>query len=82
MMSFPEIENALDLITVNGAKTLHIMDDYGIKAGKSANFVVLNAKNEFEAICDRVSIACSVRNGEFLFRRAPEVIDTNNILLK
>lgn len=82
MMTFPEIENALDLITVNGAKTLHIMDSYGIEAGKPANFIVLNAKSEFEAVCDRVSVACSVRNGEFLFKRAPELIETSEDLLK
>ncbi|MEG2086623.1 MAG: cytosine deaminase [Angelakisella sp.] len=82
MMSFPEIENALDLITVNGARTLNISDSYGIEAGKAANFIVLNAKSAFEAVCDRVSVADSVRDGEFLFRRAPEVITTANNLLK
>ncbi|MEG2177167.1 MAG: cytosine deaminase [Oscillibacter sp.] len=82
MMSFPEIENALDLITVNGAKTLHIEDSYGLDVGKAANFIALNAKSEFEAVCDRVSVACSVRDGEFLFQRAPESITTNVKLLK
>ena len=38
--------------------------------------LVLNAKGEFEAVCNRVSVACSVRDGEFLFERAPEVITT------
>ena len=55
---------------------------YGIEAGKPANFIVLNAKGEFEAVCNRVSVACSVRDGEFLFERAPEVITTTNGLLK
>ena len=82
MMSIPEIENALDLITVNGARTLHILDDYGIEAGKSANFIVLNAKGEFEAVCERVNVAMSIRSGECLFERAPEVITTANSLLK
>lgn len=82
MMSIPEIENALDLITVNGARTLHILDDYGIEAGKSANFIVLNAKGEFEAVCERVNVAMSIRRGECLFERAPEVITTANSLLK
>ena len=81
-MSFPELWNALDFITVNGAKTLNIQDSYGIEVGKAANFLVLNAKNEFEALVDRVSVADSVRDGEFLFRRAPEVISTSNLLLK
>lgn len=81
MMSIPEIENALDLITVNGAKTLNIMEAYGIAPGKPANFIVLNAKGEFEAVCDRVSVNCSVRKGEFLFRRT-ESVDTKVALLK
>ena len=34
MMSVDEINNALDLITTNGAKTLHIQDKYGIEVGK------------------------------------------------
>lgn len=82
MMSFDEINNALDLITINGAKTLHIEDKYGIEVGKYANFIVLNGKNEFDAILERVGINCSVRNGEFLFKRESEVIDTKISLLK
>ena len=82
MMSIEEISNSLDLITVNGARTLNILDQYGIEAGKPANFIVLNAKGEFESVCNRVSVACSVRDGEFLFERAPEVITTTNGLLK
>ncbi len=81
MMSIEEISNSLDLITINGARTLHILDRYGIEAGKPANFIVLNAKGEFEAVCNRVSVACSVRNGEHLFKREPEVITTDNKLL-
>lgn len=82
MMSFEEIKNALDLITVNGAKTLHIENKYGIAEGKAANFIVLNAKNEFDAILERVGVNYSVRKGEFLFKREPEVINTKISLLK
>lgn len=82
MMSLPEIENSLDLITINGARTLNILDTYGIEAGKPANFIVLNAKSGFEAVCERVNVAMSIRNGQALFERAPEVITTSNSLLK
>lgn len=81
MMSIEEISNSLDLITVNGARTMNILDKYGIEEGKPANFIVLNAKGEFEAVCNRVSVACSVRKGKCLFQRAPEVITTDNKLL-
>lgn len=82
MMSFEEINNALDLITINGAKTLNISDEYGIEVGKKANFIVLNAKTEFEAICDRVPVLYSIRNGEILFKRVPEQVKTDSLFLR
>lgn len=77
MMSFEEINNSLDLITINGAKTLNIEKNYGIKVGNKANFIVLNAKNEFEAIRERVGVLYSIRNGKVLFEKIPEVIKSN-----
>ena len=80
MMSPDEIENALDLVTVNGAKTMNIAD-YGIEVGKSANFIVLDAKNEFDAICERAGVVASVRHGEFLYKKEPaKVIDAIDFL--
>lgn len=70
MMNPDEIENALDLVTINGAKTMNLKD-YGIEVGKSANFIVLDAKNEFDAICERASVLASVRHGEFLYQKEP-----------
>ena len=71
MMSFEEMDNCLDLITVNGAKTMNISDTYGIEAGKPANFIVVDARSEFEAVCERADVVASVRNGEYLFKKAP-----------
>ncbi|MDF2699910.1 MAG: cytosine deaminase [Haloplasmataceae bacterium] len=82
IMSFKDLDNALDLITINGAKTLQLTDKYGIEVGKPANFITLNAKTPFDAVVNRVNVADSVRKGELLFRRAPEVIDTNISILK
>ncbi len=70
MMNPDEIENALDLVTINGAKTMNLKD-YGIEVGKSANFIVLDAKNEFDAICERAGVLASVRHGEFLYQKEP-----------
>lgn len=74
MMSFEEIDNALDLITTNSAKTLNIQEKYGIEEGKEANFIVLNAKSEFEAILERVGVRKSIRWGKILFEKEPEVV--------
>lgn len=63
-----EIKQALNLITTNGAKVMNI-EDYGIKAGNSANFIVLDAADAYEAIRERAEVLASVRNGDYLFKR-------------
>ena len=63
-----EINKALDLITANGAKVMNI-EDYGIKAGNSANFIVLDAADAYEAVRERAEVLASVRNGDYLFKR-------------
>ncbi|WP_195988065.1 cytosine deaminase [Clostridium sp. D53t1_180928_C8] len=82
MMSFEEIDNALDLITTNGAITMNIQDQYGIEEGKPANFIVLNAKSEFEAVCERAGVLASIRNGKTLFWKEPQVVKTEVEILK
>lgn len=68
-MSLPEIQDVLDLVTINGAKTLNIEEKYGIEVGKPANFLVLNAPSVFEAVRTRADALASIRNGEYLFKK-------------
>lgn len=75
IMSPEEIETNFDLITYNGAQCLNIQDRYGLKAGKPANFIVLNESSVYEAIRKRVDVLASVRNGNFLFRRKEVAYD-------
>lgn len=82
MMSPEEITNDLDLVTTNGAITMSITDRYGIEEGKPANFIVLDAKSEFEAICERAGITASVRHGEYLFEKIPAKVTGAIDLLK
>src|SRR5699024_1129197 len=56
LTGYEEIVNAIDLITINSAKTLHIEDRYGIEEGKPADFIVLPAENEYEAIRRQVPV--------------------------
>ncbi|MBF0753028.1 cytosine deaminase [Jeotgalicoccus nanhaiensis] len=63
-----EIKQALNLITTNGAKVMNI-EDYGIKAGNSANFIVLDAADAYEAVRERAEVLASVKNGDYLFKR-------------
>jgi cytosine deaminase len=50
MSGYEEINDVLDLITTNAAKTLRIQDRYGIEEGKPADFLVLDAPTAFEAL--------------------------------
>lgn len=68
-MSFEELDKCLDLITYNGAKTLHVEDQYGIEVGKPANFLVLDASSPFEAVRQRADVLASIRHGDYLFKR-------------
>lgn len=72
IMSPEDMETNLDLITYNGAKCLNIQDEYGLEAGKPANFIVLDGNSPFDVIRNRADVLASVRNGEFLFKKKPE----------
>lgn len=64
-----EINKAFDLITYHGANIMRVNDEYGIEAGKPANFIILAAKDPYEAIRERAEVLMSVRNGQYLFKR-------------
>lgn len=50
MSGYEEIQDVLDLITSNAARTLRIQDRYGIEEGKPADFLILDAPDAFEAL--------------------------------
>lgn len=50
IMGVSELRSSLDLITINAAKALRIVDRYGVEEGKEANFVVLNGKDELDVL--------------------------------
>lgn len=74
-MSHAEVDRAFDYITYNGAKTLHIHNEYGIEEGKRANFIVLDGDSAWDAIRRRVQVLASVRDGEFLFKKKATEFD-------
>ncbi|MBY7145090.1 cytosine deaminase [Virgibacillus sp. NKC19-3] len=71
LMGYDEIVNSIDLITKNSAKTLQIEADYGIEEGKPANFIVLDAENEYEVIRKQAVTRYSFRNGEVIAETQP-----------
>ena len=71
MMGYEEIMNSWKLISYNAAKTLHITDHYGIEPGKPANFIVLDAKNYYEALIQDAPVLASYRNGSLISSSSP-----------
>ncbi|KAB7707579.1 cytosine deaminase [Bacillus aerolatus] len=71
LMGYEQIVNSIDLITSNSAKTLHIEEDYGIEEGKRANFIVLSAENEYEAIRKQATVTYSFRDGKMISKTKP-----------
>lgn len=71
LMGYDQIVNSIDLITQNSAKTLNIEEKYGIEEGKPANFIILSAKDEYDAIRKQASVRYSIRNGNVIAETEP-----------
>lgn len=71
MMGYEKIMDSYKFITYNGAKTLHINDSYGIKEGLSANFIVLDAENYYEALIKDAAVLYSFKKGNRIVENTP-----------
>ncbi|GAA3935286.1 cytosine deaminase [Litoribacillus peritrichatus] len=71
MMGYQQLSTALDLITVNGAKTLQVITEYGIEIGKPANFIILEGSSDLDVIQKQGEVLWSVREGAILIERKP-----------
>lgn len=66
MTGLAEIDACYNMVTWNGAKTLHIEEVYGIEVGKPANLIVLDASDRFNAIRQRARVRYVVSQGKLL----------------
>ena len=48
-----EVNACYEMVTRNGAKTLHLEEKYGVEVGKPASLIVLDARDYYDAICTR-----------------------------
>ena len=71
MMGYEEIMNSYRFISTNAAKTLHLGDAYGIRAGNPASFIVLDAANYYEALNRNACVLLSVKNGRVIAESKP-----------
>jgi cytosine deaminase len=78
IMGYKELTTALDFISENGARTVGIETEYGVAEGKPANFIILDADNEFDAIRLLSSVLLSVHKGKMVFKKTPAKMVSSN----
>ena len=71
MMGYEDIMNSYRFISTNAAKTLHLGESYGIKTGNPASFIVLDAKNYYDALNTNATVLLSCRNGRVVAEGRP-----------
>lgn len=72
MTGIGEINACYDMVTLNGAKTLHLEAEYGLEVGKVASLIVLDVKDRYDAIRLRSQPSYVISRGILLTRRIPE----------
>lgn len=68
MTGTAEMDACYDMVTWNSAKTLHLGDRYGIEVGKSANLIVLDAQDRYDALRKRAIVRYVISQGKLLVR--------------
>lgn len=71
MMGYEDILSSYRFISTNAARTLHLGERYGIEIGRPANFIVLDAKDYYEALNTNAPVLLSVRGGKKIAESAP-----------
>ncbi|MBD2462632.1 cytosine deaminase [Oscillatoria sp. FACHB-1407] len=79
MTGTPEIDACYNMVTWQGAKTLHLEDQYGVEVGKPANLIVLDAsvpmvqptQLRYEAIRRRATVRYVISRGKLLAHTEP-----------
>lgn len=71
VMGYDQINNSLELISTNSARTLNIQDKHGIEMGKPGSLLILPAENGFDAVRRQVPVRYSVRHGKVIAETQP-----------
>lgn len=71
MMGYDEIRSSYNFISNKAARTLHLGESYGIAAGRPASFIVLDAKDYYEALNTNASVLASIKNGRKIAESVP-----------
>jgi cytosine deaminase len=76
MTGLKEIDACWEMITTNGAKSLHIAD-YDLKVGNPANLVVMGVPDAFSAIRHQAMPRCVISRGKVIAEMQPAATTVN-----
>ncbi|MCL9773720.1 cytosine deaminase [Vibrio methylphosphonaticus] len=71
VMGYDQINQSLDLISTNSAKTLNIQATHGLDVGKDGSLLLLPADNGFDAVRRQVPVSYSIRKGDIIATTKP-----------
>ena len=71
MMGYEQIRSSYNFISNNAARTLHLGENYRIEVGRPASFIVLDAKDYYEALNVNAPVLASIRNGRKIAESVP-----------
>jgi cytosine/creatinine deaminase len=71
VMGHDALSDCLKLITTHSARAMALGDAYGIEVGRPANFLLLDARNEYEAVRRQAVVLRSVRAGKVIAQTEP-----------
>ena len=71
MMGYDDIMQSYRFITHNAARTLHLGESYGIRAGNPAHMILLDAENYYEALNTNAAVLYNIRHGKIIAKAVP-----------
>lgn len=71
VMGHDALSDCLKLITTHSARAMALGDAYGIEVGRPANFLLLDARSEYEAVRRQAVVLRSVRAGKVIAQTEP-----------
>ncbi|MCW1805029.1 amidohydrolase family protein [Brachybacterium squillarum] len=68
LLSEPVLQRCLDFISDNGARNMGL-EDYGVRVGTPADAILLDARDDKDALWHHADVLASIRGGRTVFRR-------------
>ena len=71
LSGYDQIGELVDMITVHSARAMNVLEGYGIKPGRPADLIVLDAESEFDALRLMSECLYVIRKGQVVCETLP-----------